>query len=208
MSASINADGFTGKSANRLYKESGSKLPFKTWLQDMQSHGHLNAAGTLSYTVVGGVGSGGDVLDSYGNVIGQDNQDGTTYQTLHTASAPYGVSTPYSALKVPVISTASPAATKFNNFLSELTQIAGVANTAVNDVKGAKAGAKLPTGKGASDTNDSALASIDANLNITKGGFLGVPNGVWFAVVAIGAISAGYYFYTKGDSSSPTLATK
>ncbi len=47
MSTNFNADGFSGdqpkKSANQLYKESGTKKPFKDWLKDMQSDGYLNA---------------------------------------------------------------------------------------------------------------------------------------------------------------------
>lgn len=46
LSTEINADGFGSdnkKSANQLYKESGSKLPFKVWLTQMQSEGYLNA---------------------------------------------------------------------------------------------------------------------------------------------------------------------
>ena len=44
-SVTINADGFATaekKSANQLYKESGSKLPFKEWLIEMQGKGYLN----------------------------------------------------------------------------------------------------------------------------------------------------------------------
>lgn len=39
------AEGFAGKSANQLYKESGSTVPFKDWLTDMQKQGYLNETG-------------------------------------------------------------------------------------------------------------------------------------------------------------------
>ncbi len=44
-SVAINADGFGRKTANQLYKESGSKKHFKEWLAEMTEGGFLNLTG-------------------------------------------------------------------------------------------------------------------------------------------------------------------
>ena len=57
------------------------------------STGTVSQSGSTAsdFTVQGGIGSGGNVVDGAGNVVGQDNQDGTTYTTNSGVSQPYSV---------------------------------------------------------------------------------------------------------------------
>ena len=191
MKAHINADGFEQKkSANQLYKESGSTMSFKSWLQDQQDKGYLKADGTNA---------NGDTPD-------QVAYDLKTYGYTGAAPAANTTTAPPAKKKAnvdDVLGFIGKAAESGEKIFGLGTSIAGAVKQAKADKNASKLDGDLSRiGKGGhkppseSDNNNKAL---------------GVPSVVWYGVATIGVVLVGYYVYknfvaTGDGTSAPATA--